>query len=181
MTDLLLPSYGWSHKEAGKKYSKNERSFRSTTSATQFTSRGFRIIVDRPLNKVRFVFDSSKVDRSDPEIAAWLDSVEERVGLEPLSPEPYWGFDDLKNVVGEKVRNCFFVVADSKVERGVEYFSYQSLLVLSGYTFEKFLQCLDEGIIQIDFDARTKHNHGTKLRIRQGAWKNLYSEVTKIF
>ena len=181
MTDLLLPSYGWSHKEAGKKYSKNEKSFRSTTSATQFTNRGFRIVVDRQLNKVRFVFDSSKADRSDSEITAWLDTVEKRVGLGSLNPEPYWGFNDLRDVMGEKVRNCFFVVAESKVERGVEYFSYQSLLILSGYTFEKLLQCLEEGVIQVDFDARTKHNHGTKFRIRQGAWKNLYSDVEKIF
>jgi hypothetical protein len=41
--------------------------------------------------------------------------------------------------MGEKARNCFYVIADSKVEKGREYFSYQSLLMLSGFSFEKFL------------------------------------------
>jgi hypothetical protein len=55
------------------------------------------------------------------------------------------------------------------------------LSVISGYTFEKFLQCLEEGIIQVDFDARTKHNHGTKFRLKQGTWEKLYSNVTPVF
>ena len=39
--NLLLPYYGWKHKEAGKKYPKTEMSFRSTTSAMEYTNRGF--------------------------------------------------------------------------------------------------------------------------------------------
>jgi len=35
---ILLPKYGWRHEEAGKKYPKTEMSFRSTTSATNFTN-----------------------------------------------------------------------------------------------------------------------------------------------
>jgi hypothetical protein len=89
VSKMLLPLYGWSHKEAGKKYPRNEMSFRSTTSATQFTSRGFNIIVDRRQRKIRFVFDSIKVDTSDPEIASWLKSVESRIGLKPFNPERY--------------------------------------------------------------------------------------------
>lgn len=103
------------------------------------------------------------------------------MGLGPLNPEPYWGFDDLRNVVGEKVRNCFFVVADSKVERGVEYFCYLHLSILSGYTFERFLDCIENGVIQVDFDARTKHNHGTKFRMKQADWGKLYSNVVPVF
>jgi len=34
-------------------------------SATAFTNRGFRVVVDRTAAKVRFVFDSSKADRTD--------------------------------------------------------------------------------------------------------------------
>lgn len=116
VTKMLLPLYGWRHRKPGKKYPRGEKSFRSTTSATQFTNRGFTILVDRQQRKIRFVFDSSKVDTSNPEIATWLKSVEARIGLGPFDPEPYWGFSDLRDLMGEKARNCFFVIADSKVE-----------------------------------------------------------------
>ncbi len=181
VSKILLPLYGWPHKEAGKKYPRNEMSFRSTTSASQFTSRGFTVIVDRQERKIRFVFDPSKADVTNPEIRSWLKSVENRVGLLPFNPEPYWGFDDLRDLMGEKARNCFYVIADSKIEKKQEYFSYQSLLMLSGFSFDNFLSCIDRGIIQIDFDARTHHNHGTKFRIKQGFWKELYSQTSQLF
>lgn len=178
---MLLPLYGWHHQQAGKKYPGSEMSFRSTTSATHYTNRGFTIIVDRQQRKVRFVFDSTKADINDPEIADWLESVKRRVGLGPFNPEPYWGFDDLRDLMGEKARNCFYVIADSKIERGVEYFHYQNLLMLSGFSFDNFLSCIERDIIQVDFDARTHHNHGTKFRIKQGFWKELYAEAKQLF
>jgi hypothetical protein len=178
--NLLLPYYGWRHKLAGKKYPETERSFRSTTSATQYTSRGFRIVVDKQKQKIRFVFDSTKVDIGIAEVATWLESVEQRAGLSGLDPEPYWGFEDLKYAIGSKIMNCFYVIADSKVEATKEFFLYRDLYILSGFSFEKFIKCIEDGAILIDFDARTGHNHGTKFRIRQGHWTDLYSEVQRV-
>jgi len=177
--NILLPLYGWKHKQAGIRYPQTEMSFRSTTSATAFTNRGFRIIVDRQASKLRFVFKASEVDTNDPEINNWLRSVEERAGLGSIDPEPYWGFEDLRYAIGSKIRNCFYAVADRKVIDGHEYFLYESLFVLSGFSFENFLQCIENGDILIDFDARTGHNHGTKFRLKQGRWTSLFSSVTK--
>jgi len=122
--NILLPLYGWKHKQAGIRYPQTEMSFRSTTSATAFTNRGFRIIVDRQASKLRFVFKASEVDTNDPEINNWLRSVEERAGLGSIDPEPYWGFEDLRYAIGSKIRNCFYAVADRKVIDGHEYFLY---------------------------------------------------------
>lgn len=180
VSSILLPLYGWKHKNAGVKYPETEMSFRSTTSATAFTSRGFCIIVERKEKKLRFVFDSSRVDKNDSEIAEWLKSVENRAGLASLNPEPYWGFDDLRYAIGNKIRNCFYVIADSKTENKKEYFYYNQLIILSGFSFERFLSCLENGTVLVDFDARTGHNHGTKFRIRQGCWSELYSDVKRI-
>lgn len=47
VSNILLPFYGWKHKQAGKKYPKSEMSFRSTTGSKNFTNRGFRIVIDR--------------------------------------------------------------------------------------------------------------------------------------
>ncbi len=174
---LLLPHYGWKHKAAGKKYPATEMSFRSTTSATSFTSRGFRIVVDRQEKKLRFIFDAQKADTTEPEIQTWHESVVKRMGSGPLNPEPYWGFQDLEYAIGAKIKNCFYVIAESKTENRYEFFRYHSLHVLSGFSFEKFLKCIEDGVVLIDFDARTGHNHGTKFRLKQDHWTDLYAEV----
>ncbi|MDZ7371411.1 MAG: MvaI/BcnI family restriction endonuclease, partial [candidate division KSB1 bacterium] len=113
----------------------------------------------------------------DREIVKWLESVERRVGLGPLDPEPYWGLDDLRYEIGVKVKNCFYVIADTKIIKGREFFKYVKLLVLSGFSFDGFLECIEEGIVLVDFDARSGHNHGTKFRIRQNQWHRLYESV----
>lgn len=180
VTTLLLPLYGWRHKEAGGKYPDTEKSFRSTTSANSYTNRGFRLVLDRRQRKLRFVFDASQADVSNPEIIEWLKFVEQRVGLGPLNPEPYWGLDDLRYQIGTKVKNCFYVIADTRVEQRHEFFKYVKLLVLSGFSFDGFLKCIEEGAVLVDFDARTGHNHGTKFRIRKNHWHELYTSVEEI-
>lgn len=180
VSNILLPYYGWKHKQAGGRYPATEMSFRSTTNAKEFTKRGFRIVVDRDKAKVKFIFDSSKVKTHQAEIKAWFDSVNERVGLGPFKTEPYWGFEDLKYAIGVKIKNCFYVVADSKVIDGSECFLYKELYLLSGFSFESFLRCIEAGTVLIDFDARTGHNHGTKFRLKQGFWSSLYSQVERV-
>ena len=177
---LLVPVYGWRHREAGKKYPVTEKSFRSTTSAVNYTSRGFILQLDRQQEKLRFIFDPSMVDCSDPEISSWYSGVREITDLRCLDPEPYWGFEDLRYAIGSKIRNCFYVVADSKVQHKKESFLYRELHVLTGFSFENFLRCLEQGVAVVDFDARTGHNHGTKFRIRQGHWGDLYSDVRRV-
>ena len=179
VANLLLPYYGWKHQYAEKKYPEAEMSFRSTTSAREYTSRGFTIVVDRHQQKVRFMFDHTKAKISNPEIAPWLKSVQERVGLGPIVPEPFWGFDDLRYTIGSKISNCFYIIADSKIEAGREFFLYKELYILASFSFERFIKCIEDGAVLIDFDARTGHNHGTKFRIRQGHWRELYLDVRR--
>ena len=147
---VLLPQYGWSHKEAGRKYPLTEKSFRSTTYATGYTNRGFRIIVDRIQKKIRFIFDANNVDTSNTNLTLWLETVKQRAGLGPLNPEPYWGFEDLKYLIGSKIRNCFYATAETNVEQGHEYFLYERLHVLSGFSFDKFIDCIEQGGVFVD-------------------------------
>ncbi len=180
VSSLFLPKYGWSHKEAGKKYPKEEMSFRSTTFAKEFTSRGFKLVIDKKEEKIKFIFDSAKADHSKKEILEWIKAVEKRAGLKSMDPEPYWGFRDLQNTLGAKLKNCFYVIADSKIEKGHEYFLYKKLLILSDFSFSKLLECFDEGSAYIDFDARTGHNHGTKIRLKQSCIPKVYAHSKEI-
>lgn len=174
---MLLPMYGWKHKEAGKKYPTTEMSFRQTIHGNSPSDRGFMVKIDRIEKKVLISFNAKKV--SDKH-ASWLKKVEKSIGLKELNPQPYWGFDDLSNKAGTKLLNCFYVQADSKKENGKEFYHYTKVLMLQKFNFEGFLKALEKGNILVDFDARTGHNHGTKFRMRQNCLPDLYEKVTVI-
>jgi len=175
---ILLPLYGWKHEEAGKKYDKNEMSFRQTIHGGDSSDRGFIVKIDRKEKKVLISFNASKVAS---EHKKWLKSVEKRVGnLNELDPQPYWGFDDLEHKVGTKLLNAFYVQAEVKTERKNEYYHYTTVTMLQKFSFEGFLKAIEDAKILVDFDARTGHNHGTKFRMRQNCLPMLYEKVTKI-
>lgn len=169
---LFLPLYGWEHQTI-----KNEMSFRQTINGKIRSDRGFMVIVDRELRKALVSFDANYVSSKHSE---WLTSVEERIGLDEISPQPYWGFDDLRNKAGTKLLNCFYIGARRKKEGGIEYFKYERVWMLQGFSFDLFLQAIEEGHLLVDFDARTGHNHGTKFRIKQEEITNLYSVSQQI-
>lgn len=171
---ILLLKYGWSHKEAGKKYPENEMSFRQTISALNRSDRGFGVVVDRNNRKVLISFEAKAVSEKH---ASWLQSVDRRIVLGELDPQPYWGFDDLFHKAGTKLLNCFFVRALVKKEGGKEFFKYENISMLSGFSLDRFIKSIEFGYTLVDFDARTGHNHGTKFRIRQGRLEELYENV----
>ncbi len=175
--NILLLKYGWKHEEAGKKYPTNEMSFRQTIHCLSRSDRGFKVIVDKNSKKILISFDSSSVAEKHEE---WLKTVDKRIGLKELEPHPYWGFDDLFHKAGTKLPNCFFLQAKVKKERGKEYFFYEKILMLKKFSLEKFIHAIENGIILVDFDARTRHNHGTKFRMRQDKLPLLYDFVEVI-
>jgi hypothetical protein len=174
---VLLLNYGWQHEEAGKKYPENEMSFRQTIHGNSASDRGFMVKIDRENRKVLVSFDHTKVSENHSD---WLKSVKQKIGLTELNPQPYWGFDDLASKAGTKLLNCFYVQAEVKKENGKEYYRYSKVTMLQKFSFDGFLQELENGNVLADFDARTGHNHGTKFRLRQNCFPNLYEKTTNI-
>ena len=174
---VLLPLYGWSHQGAGTTYKVEEMSFRQTIHGLSYSDRGFIVQIDKNAKKVLVSFDASEVAKRH---ANWLRSVEEKVGLGELNPQPYWGFDDLEHKAGTKLLNCFYVQAEVKIEDGKEYYWYNKAQMLQKFRFEGLLEALEKGVMLVDFDARTGHNHGTKFRLRQNYLPMLYGKVTPI-
>jgi len=174
---IFLLKYGWPHEQAGKKYPTNEMSFRQTISAKGRSDRGFKVEINRNERKVLISFDSNSVASHH---SNWLKTVSERIGLNELNPQPYWGFDDLFHKAGTKLINCFYIQADVKKENDKEYFHYNKILMLQKFSLENFLQALECNDILVDFDARTGHNHGTKFRLRQNKLPDLYATVTEL-
>ena len=174
--NILLQKYGWPSAEAGLKYPIDEKSFRATLNAKNFSDRGFKVQVNEEHRRVEIVFDSSITSERHSE---WLSSVESRVGnLDNFEVAPYWGFDDLFHKAGVKLTNCFYARADKKVEfvgrKRKVYFLYNYVLKLSQFDQEKFIDAIRQGKIYVDFDARTGHNHGTKFRINYNDIPSLY-------
>ena len=174
---ILLLKYGWKHQEAGAKYDAGEMSFRQTITGTVRSDRGFKVVVDRQQRKVLISFDAKSVD---PRHSQWLKSVEKRVDLGELSPQPYWGFDDLEHKAGTKLLNCFYVQARTKTERRKEYFSYEKISMLRKFSIDALTKAIEKGYVYVDFDARTGHNHGTKFRLRQDKFPELYEDIQTI-
>ena len=173
---VLLPFYGWPHKEAGKRYGSEEKSFRQTIRTTLTSDRGFSVYVDYNNLRVEVTFN---IDRVDQKHRAWLDGIINS-NNKVLEHRPYWGFDDIYHKLGAKLHNCFFILASEKREDGNIYFLYDEIYMLKNLSREKFIQAIEQGLIYIDFDARTGHNHGTKFRIREKDIYNLYEDVIQL-
>jgi len=174
---VLLLNYGWTHQEAGRKYPENEMSFRQTIHGSSPSDRGFMVKIDKVNRKVLISFDYTRISEKHAE---WFETVKQRIGIDELNPQPYWGFDDLEHKVGTKLLNCFYVQAEVKKEGNREFYKYSKVMMLQKFNFSAFLQELENGNILVDFDARTGHNHGTKFRLRQNCFPNLYGTATII-
>ncbi|MDO4952943.1 MAG: MvaI/BcnI family restriction endonuclease [Synergistaceae bacterium] len=176
--NLLLPKYGWKHKDAGGRYPEGEKSFRQTINSGG-TGRGFKVKADYINRRVVISFDSASVD---DEFADWLENLRQTIGLDELNPVPYWGFDDLAGKIRTKLLNCFYVKASVKTENNKKFWHYNEIYRCSNFSFDKFLEQLEMGNVFVDFDARTGHNHGTKFRYAECVHgiEALYDNVIKI-
>lgn len=172
---VLLPLYGWPHEKAGLLYPASEMSFRQTINGLTRSDRGFRVLVNEAQGRVEVSFDAATVDSRH---ADWLTSVAAKVGLGELNPQPYWGLTDLFHKAGTKLSSCFFVQAEVEMRDSEEFYFYDRIMMLSEFSIDGLVRGLHEGWVLVDFDARTGHNHGTKFRLRQNRYPQLYKNAT---
>jgi len=152
-------------------------SFRQTIKATERTSCGFGIIVNHDKKRVEISFKANIVDKTIHK--EWLETVEDRIGLGELEPQPYWGFEDLTHKIGNKLTNCVYVLVENKRINGIQHLRYCDMYFLSDISSASIINAIEKGILFIDFDARTGHNHGTKFRIKKNEIINLYGNSVK--
>ena len=168
---VLLLQYGWPHQEAGGAYPPNERSFRQTINATSSSNRGFKVNIDYQNKKIYVSFNYSQIDDRHDE---WRSFIKNGVGTDDISPNPYWSFETISNKLESKLKNLLYFRAERKIEHGKEYFKYNEFEAYIDPDLEKFLALVEEGVLYVDFDARTGHNHGTKFRLRTTRKTDLY-------
>ena len=103
----------------------------------------------------------------------------------------YYPFDKLKEIIEHKCKYIIFIVAENKKEHGKELFKFNKAVLLSGLTFNNFLDFVKQGTIKYDFRLgvyRTSknpkqigktHDHGSGFRINKGNLNKVFS-ITEI-
>jgi len=97
--------------------------------------------------------------------------------------QAYWDSNALISAASAKLRNILYVKAFIQSDSHVRYIGAQIFETFSPF---KFLQAINQGIVAIDFDARTNpdresiRNHGTKFRIKEKDIHFVYQKIIPI-
>ena len=182
----LLLSLGWKHRRAGERYPEDEMSFRSTTRADSFSDRGFSIELHE--DKIIFVFDPEQVNTSSPDRTGayntygdWLKDVEQREPHYSDVLPVFWDKSYVVNEIKKKLDNTLLLIVKSKNINGERHFYFESAVLFSGFKRSKLDKLFSDKALYVDFDARTRHNHGTKFRVDLGAINELFERSVPIF
>jgi len=96
----------------------------------------------------------------------------------------YYTFEDLRKIVDEKCKNIAFVTAKIRKEKEKEFFHFEKAILLTGLTFDKFLEAIKEGSILYDIrigvygTGKSKgktHDHGSGFRIKKEKIKQVFN------
>ena len=178
----LCISLGWPHqKRVEKGYPDNEMSFRSTTYGHDYSDRGFKIRADS--ERLNFLFSpehvaTEKKDKSGAyeTYGNWLESLEHRpIHYSDIFPVAY----DIKKLgakIKEKLDHTVFVLCKTELDKntGKKHFYYDEAYIFSGFKEDKLIELFNTGGLFLDFDARTNHNHGTKVRVKKDKLASLF-------
>ena len=182
----LIEALGWRHQEAGRKYPLTEKSFRSTTYGHTFSVRGFSLSTVG--DKINFIFDPQKVSRAEKDktnvystYGDWLKDVENRKSPNYSELFPiYYKKDDLVAKLKEKLENTMLATRQTRSNRNQKQYKYIDVFLMSGFRGENLDNLIEDGSLVVDFDARTGHNHGTKIRIKKNDIVKLFNKFQKI-
>lgn len=98
---------------------------------------------------------------------------------------PHWKHDTLMCSAGSKLRRLILVTG--KMEMNPRRVTYSSAVAFWDFRMSSFVEAIQQGIIKVDFDARTQRgpgssirNHGTKFRIKPTDLSNFYDSSERI-
>lgn len=95
----------------------------------------------------------------------------------------YYNFETLRQIVEQKCQNIAYINAECKVQDDHEIFKYQNAVLLTGLTFEKFIDAVNQGLILYDIrigvyktgkNIGKTHDHGSGFRIKK-------ADIGKVF
>ena len=92
-----------------------------------------------------------------------------------------WNWNKLVEQFGKKFPNCIKVLAETKKEKGIEYFHYDEAYLFKGTTKEKFRELIEDDLICIDFRLYTQYNKNKGIRNRGTAFRIKHEDMDRLF
>ena len=97
----------------------------------------------------------------------------------------FWDMESLRNKFNEKLPALVYVLADTKIVDGVEYFHFNEAYLLEDFDFELFKKRVKADDIVVDFRMYYRpngsvRNHGTGFRVKINKLDNCFSKKTRL-
>lgn len=101
----------------------------------------------------------------------------DRIDIENVDGKKYggWSYEILKKSFESKMYRVLLVKADIRGSRGNEEFNYNEAWVLMGFSFERFIKLINNGIVKVELrlgiypkgskNEGKLHDHGTAFRV----------------
>jgi len=142
--------------------------------------------------------DESNVPVEDKELHVTVDSIKPNsVGLKleiekgkiiianPKGVDAYYDEDMLKKAFQKKYHRLIYVLAETKKEKGKEFFWYNEAYLLDGFSFRNFARLVQEGKIKVDirighYPNGRLHDHGTGFRILPKYLPDCFEKINRI-
>ncbi|MGC8573982.1 MAG: MvaI/BcnI family restriction endonuclease [Thermoplasmata archaeon] len=121
-----------------------------------------------------------------------LVTTESRVEISNLNGVIYggWDYKVLKDRFESKMHRVLLVKAENKFEGNQEWFRYSEAWVLMGFSFERFIKLIQEGIVKVELrigvypdvhpQAGRPHDHGTGFRVLERNLQDCFAYRDKI-
>ncbi len=102
---------------------------------------------------------------------------------ELIDKSVYYSYQDIRNVLRQKLKDLFYVSAERKYENDTEYFNFNKAEIYSNPSFDKFMDLLTNGDIMYDIRIGSyasgknygkAHDHGSGFRIKEEHLNDLY-------
>jgi len=96
----------------------------------------------------------------------------------------YYSFNVLKDIVEKKCKHIAYIEAKTRKNNGTEEFKFTKATLLYGLTFEKFIVCINKGIIMYDIrigvyksgsNYGKTHDYGSGFRISKAEIEKAFS------
>jgi len=97
----------------------------------------------------------------------------------------FWDMESLRNKFNEKLPALVYVLADTKIVDGVEYFHFNEAYLLEDFDFELFKKRVKADDIVVDFRMYYRpngsvRNHGTGFRVKINKLDDCFSKKTRL-
>ncbi len=148
---------------------------------------------DKPLKKLHTSIFANSYNKYDNRLSFKLINVieEEKIYIgvfniddkELIDKSVYYSYQDIRNVLRQKLKDLFYVSAERKYENDTEYFNFNKAEIYSNPSFDKFMDLLTNGDIMYDIRIGSyasgknygkAHDHGSGFRIKEEHLNDLY-------